>query len=73
MPTNTPQQLQRALHRFRQENNRMAKCIARSVFCREAEELGRCGEHDHAHENLICSMQPEYTSEFEISDEDDNT
>ena len=51
----------------------MAKCIARAMFRQEVEELGRCGEHDHAHENLICSMQPEYAFEFEISNEDDNT
>ena len=73
MPTNTPQQLQRALHHFREENNRMTKHIAWVVFRWEVEELGWCGEHDHAHENLICNMQPEYASEFEISNENYNT
>ena len=73
MPTNTPQQLERALHHFREENNHMAKRIAQAVFHREAKELGLCGKHDHAHENLICSMQLEYVSEFEISNEDDST
>ena len=50
MPTDTPQLLQRALHRIRDEVNRMTQRLQRSELMKTANECVEDGLMDDAHQ-----------------------
>ncbi|CAL5340762.1 unnamed protein product [Camellia sinensis] len=72
MPTDTPQLLQRALHRIRDEVNRMTQRLQRSGLMKTANERAEDGLMDDAHQYYAWSMDVMYESDIEMSDDDDN-
>ncbi|KAF5932930.1 hypothetical protein HYC85_029101 [Camellia sinensis] len=72
MPTNTPQLLQRALHRIRDEVNRMTQCLQRSELTKTANERTEDALMDDAHQYFAWSMDVMYESDIEMSDDNDN-
>ncbi|KAL7249757.1 hypothetical protein ACSBR1_011857 [Camellia fascicularis] len=72
MPTDTPQLLQRALHRICDEVNRMTQRLQRSSLMKTANERAEDGLMDDAHQYFAWSMDVMYESDIEMSDDDDN-
>ena len=72
MPTDTPQLLQRALHRIRDEVNRMTQRLQRSGLMKTANERAEDGLMDDAHQYYAWSMDVMYESDIEMSDDDDD-
>ena len=71
MPTDTPQLLQRALHRIRDEVNRMTQRLQRSELMKTANKRAKDGLMDDAHQYYAWSMDVMYESDIKMSDEDD--
>ena len=72
MPTDTPQQLLRALNRMREECNRMTMRIRRNEFRRVAEEHAAEGWMEQATLYLSWSQEERLQSDIEMSDDDEN-
>ncbi|KAL7231062.1 hypothetical protein ACSBR2_009356 [Camellia fascicularis] len=72
MLTGTPQLLQMALHRIRDEVNRMTQHLQRSSLIKTANERAEDGLMDDAHQYFAWSMDVMYESDIEMSDDDDN-
>lgn len=70
MPTDTSQQLQMALHRFREEVNRMSMRRQRFDFRQAASERAEEGLMAEAQIYWNASMDDAYKSDIDLTDED---
>ncbi|KAL7224989.1 hypothetical protein ACSBR1_026299 [Camellia fascicularis] len=72
MLIDTPQLLQRALHRIRDEVNRMTQRLQRFELMKTANERAEDVLMNDAHQYFTWSMDAMYESNIEMSDDDDN-
>ncbi|KAL7176109.1 hypothetical protein ACSBR2_029641 [Camellia fascicularis] len=72
MPIDTPQLLQRALYRVRDEVNRMTQRLQRSELWKIVNEHAEDGLMDDAQQYFSWSMDTMYQFDIEMSDDDDN-
>ena len=73
MPTDTPAMLQKALHRFREEVNRMQQRLQRHSFRLTAVERAEDGLMDEARSYMAWANQQDFRSDIEMSDEDETS
>ena len=73
MPTDTPAMLQKALHRFREEVNRMQQRLQRHSFRLNAVERAEDGLMDEARSYMAWANQQDFRSDIEMSDEDETS
>ena len=71
MPIDSPQLLQKALHRIRDEVNRMTQRLQRSELMKIANEHAEDRLMDDAHQYFTWSMDAMYESDIEMLDDDD--
>ncbi|KAH7847362.1 hypothetical protein Vadar_025257 [Vaccinium darrowii] len=71
MPTDTPQLLQRALHRIREEVNRMQMRLSRYNYQRLANERREEGLMAEANFYIEASMNEDVQSDIQMSDDDE--
>ncbi|KAL7181291.1 hypothetical protein ACSBR1_040214 [Camellia fascicularis] len=72
MPIDTPQLLQKALHRIRNEVNRMTQRLQRSELRKTANERAKDGLMDDTQQYFSWSINTMYQFDIEMSDDDDD-
>ena len=72
MPRVTPQEKTTALNRIREENNRMVMRMQRLNYQEISREYALCGYVQEARARWELSIGPQYRSDIEMSDEENN-
>lgn len=72
MPRDTPEELEQALFRIREEVNRMTIRYRRACLKYEADQYEKEGDHNRAKQYLDWSMERQLLSDVSMSDDEDD-